>query len=177
MNAVETIARWAREQRGTAGIEFALIATAMVVPLLNVIDGAKYVAERMLVENAAQMGAQAAWQTCGPGSLPATASCAALTQAVTAAAQSTSLGTAVAIVTGSPSEGYYCINGSNALTLVAAISSTEPSDCSAVGQSSRMPGDYIEVQVTHSFTSLFPGMTITATLPATMTKTAWMRLG
>ena len=45
-----------------------------------------------------------------------------LLSAMQNALQSTSLGTSVAFVTGSPTEGYYCINTSNALQYVSDVS-------------------------------------------------------
>ncbi|MBF0560779.1 MAG: pilus assembly protein [Alphaproteobacteria bacterium] len=160
-----------------AAIEFALVSSILVFLLTNVIDLGIYTASRIQVENAAQMGAQAAWQTCGVGSLPATINCPGLGAAVALAVQSTSLGTNVALKKGSPSEGYYCVDGTNSLTYVAAVSGSEPSSCASVGNSSSVPGDYVLVEVNYTYASLFPGITIASTLPSLMTKAAWMRLG
>ena len=65
----------------------------------------------------------------------------ALLTAVQNALQSTSLGTSVVLVTNSPTEGYYCINSSNALQYVGDVSS-KPADCTAAGMLALQPGEY-----------------------------------
>ena len=101
---------------GAAGIEFALVAGTLCLIMLNAFDVANYIYKRMQVENAAQMGAQAAWKTCDPTMLPATKLCAGLNTAVTAAVQSTSLGQGVTLEPGSLSEGYFCLDLSGSST-------------------------------------------------------------
>src|ERR1700736_1210431 len=88
-----------RDRRGTAAIEFAGVALFLVACLLNAVDVGRFIYQRMQVEYGAQVGAQAAWKTCyDPGTmLPATLNCPKLTAAITAAIQSTSLGTAVSM--------------------------------------------------------------------------------
>src|SRR5258706_12323018 len=56
--------RYCREQRGAAAVEFAMVLTLLTVPVLNVVDLAFYAWDRMQLDNAAQVGAQAAWATC-----------------------------------------------------------------------------------------------------------------
>ena len=51
------------DQRGVAAIEFALFGGLMSLAMLNVTDIAVYIYQRMQVEYATQMGAQAAWKT------------------------------------------------------------------------------------------------------------------
>src|SRR5207342_3113846 len=104
---------WA-DQRGVAAIEFGLFAIFLSVSLANVTDVSIYIYQRMQVENATQVAAQAIWKTCA-SSLPATTKCNGLATAVQRAVQSTSLGASVTLISGSPSEGYYCVNSSNAL--------------------------------------------------------------
>ena len=66
---------------------------------------------------------------------------------LTTAIQSTNLGAAVTLASGYPAEGYYCINTStNALQLVGGVTS-KPANCSAAGNASIGPGDYIQVGV------------------------------
>jgi hypothetical protein len=89
---------------------------------------------------------------------------------------STSLGTRVALISGSPSEGYYCVNSSNALQFVSNVSS-KPADCTAAGTPSLQPGDYIQIQTTFTYAPLFPGISISSTFPTPITRTAMMRLG
>ena len=132
----------------------------------------------MEVENATEVAAQAALKTCGSGStLPATTNCANLLSAITNAMQSTSLSTAVTLQNGSPSEGYYCINASGALQYVSDVASPKPADCSAAGMPALQPGDYLQVQTTFTFRSIFPGLSVANTFPSPINRLAMMRLG
>jgi hypothetical protein len=87
------------DTQGAAAVEFAGAAMMLIVGILNAVDVGYYVLKRMEVENAAQVGAQAAWKTCYDQSfmLPATQNCPSLTSAITAAIQSTSLGNLVTL--------------------------------------------------------------------------------
>src|ERR1700737_4158566 len=102
--AGRTTAIWA-DQRGVAAIEFGLFAIFLPLALVNVTDVSIYIYQRMQVENATQVAAQAAWKACDLPQLPATINCPGLTSAVQSAVQSTSLGTRVSLISGSPSEG------------------------------------------------------------------------
>ncbi len=168
--------RFARDRKGLAAIEFAMIAGVLCIGVLNVSDLAIYLFDNMQVKNAAEMGAQAAWAACDLNHVPVTIRCSGYTTAVTRAVQSTSLATSVTLQTGTPVEGFYCVNSSGALQYVADPYN-RPSDCTAAGTPSNAPGDYIKVQTTYTWSSLFPGMSAVSALPATMTSTAWMRLG
>ena len=163
------------DRRGVAAIEFAIFAGLLIFATLNVAEISIYIYQRMQVENATEMAAQAAWKNCDLTMLPATTNCPALTNAVQNAMQSTSLGSSVALQTGSPSEGYYCVNSYGALEYVSNVTS-KPADCSAVGMPSLQPADYIEIGTTFAYKPLFPGITVATTLPTPITKTAWMRL-
>jgi Flp pilus assembly protein TadG len=186
MRLRRVIGRLRDDTSGTAALEFALVAMFLIVGLLNAVDVGYYTYQRMTVENAAQAGAQAAWKNCSDPStmLPATQNCttqngaaANLNAAITAAIQSSSLGTAVSLVSGYPAEGYYCVNASGSLQAVGSLSS-KPSNCSAAGNSAISPGDYIQVQVTYSYAPLFPGVSVMGASGITaITMTAWMRLG
>jgi Flp pilus assembly protein TadG len=112
MRITKHIAALRTDRRGVAAIEFAVFAGLISVGMLNVTDIAVYVFQRMQVEYATQAGAQAAWHTCDINHLPATNNCSGLSTAVQNAVQSTSLGTRVTLQSGSPSEGYYCVNAS-----------------------------------------------------------------
>jgi Flp pilus assembly protein TadG len=173
--ADRTRAIW-RDQRGVAAIEFGLFAILLSLGLANVADVSIYIYQRMQAQNATQVAAQAAWKTCDQSQLPATTNCAGLTTAVKNAAASTSLGTSVSLVSGSPSEGYYCVNSSNALQYVSDVSS-KPADCTAAGMPSLQPGDYIQVQTTFPYTPLFPGLSVTSTFATPINSTAFVRLG
>jgi len=179
MTIRQAIARLRGDQNGTAALEFALVGMFLVVGLLNAVDVGYYTYQRMTVENAAQSGAQAAWKTCyDPSSmLPATQNCTGLNTAITTAIQSSSLGTAVTLVSGYPAEGYYCVNTSGALQAVGSLSS-KPANCSAAGNAALSPGDYIQVSVTYTYAPLFPGISVMGASGITsITMTAWMRLG
>lgn len=165
-----------RDARGTAAVEFAFTALFLCVGVLNAVDLGLYEYKRMEVENAAQVGAQAAWKTCY-GALPATQNCAALNGTITTAIRSTSLGNAVSLVSGYPTEGYYCANTSGVLQLVGSLSN-RPTDCSAAGNSGTSPGDYLQVSVTFAYAPLFPGVTVMGAWGiSSISMTSWMRLG
>jgi Flp pilus assembly protein TadG len=163
------------DQRGVAAVEFGIFSILLAAGLANVADVSIYVYQKMQVENATEVAAQAAFVTCN-GSLPATTSCANLLTAVQNALQSTSLGSAVTLQANSPAEGYYCVNSSGALQLVSSISS-KPADCTAAGTPALQPGDYIQIQTTFTYKSLFPGLSVTSKFPTPITRTAVMRLG
>ena len=143
--------------------------------MLNTVEIAKFYFQKMEVENATQMGAQAAWKTCDTTKLPATTNCSGLTTAITTAISSTSLGNAVTLQTGFPQEGYYCLNTSNTLVYASNVSS-KPANCSATGQATLQPGDYIKIQTQYSYSPIFPGFTIGSLLPTSITSTSMMRL-
>lgn len=175
--------RYRRDEKGAAAVEFALVVTLLTVPVLNVVDLAMYAWDRMQVDNAAQMGAQAAWTTCAattnhPATPNSYANCSGMPAAVTQAVQSTSLG---ANVTWSATvEAYYCTTTGGALTQVAAATGNPPSDCSkngAGGLSSDKPGDYVQISVQYTFTPIFPAVSIASALASPITRTAWTRLG
>lgn len=166
-----------RDTRGTSAIEFAAAATLLVGVLANAIDFNDYEYRSMQVADAAQVGAQSAWKTCASSSsLPATQNCSGLNAAITTAIQSTALGSRVSLAAGYPREGYYCVNASGALQSVGSLSS-KPSNCSAAGNAATSPGDYVQIQVTAQYTSLFPGLTVVGKWGASsLSSVSWMRL-
>lgn len=174
-DASKRIASLWRDKRGVSAIEFSFFLSLFALGILNTVDISTYIYQRMQVDNATEMGAQAAWQACNINQLPATKNCSGLVTAVTAGVQSTTLGSKVLLQSGYPSEGYYCVDSSDALVLVASIGSTPPSDCSSVGSSSK-PADYIQVQTTYDFAPFFPGITIASILPTQISDTSWMRM-
>lgn len=175
LNSLHRVRKLGSDKSGVAAVEFALGTLFLCLGLLNVVDIGYYVYTRMEVENAAQMGSQAAWKTCNDQTtmLPATVNCPGLNTAITTSIQSTTLGTAISLPSGSPSENYYCINMSNALQVVGSLASP-PSDCTAAGNPALRPGDYLLVQVTYSYAPLFPGVTVMRA--STVNKTTWIRL-
>jgi len=144
------------EAKGNVIIEFAFVTPVLVVLIVNILDFSSLIWDQMEVDYSAQMGAQAAYKTCSTGTMPAKSNCTNLNIQVTTAVQSSSLGTSVALAAGSPSEIYYCISGT-ALQSAATYPSSPPADCSAYGNSSA-PGDYIEVDVTYSYSPTFAGL-------------------
>ena len=166
------------DERGASALEFAIFAGILAFGLLNTADISIYIYKRMQVENATEMAAQAAWKACDPskGYLPATLSCPNLTTAMTQAAQSTALGNQVTIATGSPQEGFYCLNDAGALQHIANASLNPPADCSSTGLPGQQPGDYIRVTTSFSYAPLFPGVTVAGVFPTPIMKTSMMRL-
>jgi Flp pilus assembly protein TadG len=165
------------DQRGVAAIEFGFFAIFLAAALANVTDVSIYIYQRMQVENATQIAAQAAWKACDVPQLPATVNCPGLATALANALKSTSLGTRVSMMSGSPSEGYYCVNSSNALQWVGDVTAAKPADCTVAGMPSLQPGDYIQVQATFTYVPLFPGLSVAGTFATPINRTAFMRLG
>ena len=164
------------DQRGVAAVEFAFFAIFLSLALANVTDASIYIYQRMQAENATQVAVQAAWKACDLPQLPATTNCPGLAVAIQNAIHSTSLGTRISLVSGSPSEGYYCVNSLNALQYVSDVSS-KPADCTAAGTPTLQPGDYIQVQTTFTYAPLFPRLSVASTFPTPINRTAIMRLG
>ena len=179
MMTKETLKFFFRDDaRGAAAVEFALVALFLVGGLINVAEVGRYEYQLLQVENAAEAGAQTAWSFCNnPATMvPATTNCSSLNAALTTAIQSTNLGAAVTLASGYPAEGYYCINTStNALQLVGGVTS-KPANCSAAGNASIGPGDYIQVGVSFTYTPLFTGMTVMGSSSQSIFRTSWMRL-
>ena len=163
------------DRRGTAAIEFAFFASFLSVATLNVAEISMYIFQRMQVENATQMAAQAAWKTCDTSHLPATTNCPGLTSAVTSSVQSTALGARVQLGSGFPTEGYYCVTASNALQYMGTVDS-KPTDCSAAGNAGVPPADYITIQTTFDYTPMFSGLTVGRLFATTIQRTTIMRL-
>jgi TadE-like protein len=169
------------DARGVAAIEFAFTGLMLVLGLLNAVDVGFYAYRRMEVENAAEVGAQAASKSWSnqASPLPATQNDEPqMNNAITTAIQSTSLGAAVTLASGYPTEAYYCVNASNVLQNVGSVSSSPPANCAAAGNANASPGDYIQVQVTYPYQPLFPGVSVMSALGiSSITKTTWMRMG
>jgi Flp pilus assembly protein TadG len=163
------------DRSGSSGVEFALIAAIMLFLLLNLIDVARYIHTRMEVRIASQMGAQAAVTACDIDKVPATTLCPGLIPAVTAAVQSTTLGSNISLASNSPSEGYYCINSANDLEYVAAVSK-KPDDCSKAGTPKLQPSDYLIVDVTYQYETLFADLTVARLFSSPITSNARIRL-
>ncbi len=190
-----------REARGAAAVEFALWLGILVVPFLNVVDVGFYCYQTMQVREAAQVAAQSAETLCGSATqkaFPASLNCTGLSTLLTSAAQTTSLGTRVTVVTASTAavhttEGYYCANATGQLTAVSATGKTNPwpmsatssripdvttLDCKGVNANNDSnPGDYIAVTVTYTYTPLFGAVSAASMLGGAVTETSWIRVG
>jgi len=172
------------DRGGAAAAEMALWLTVMILPVMNVVDIGFYVFKRMQVELAAQSAIQAIRQQCYDSYTPITQSCSNLTAVATTAAQSTLLSSGVTLASGYPAEGYYCVNGSNALVLVGSSGTVgspptkpNPYDCSGViGGSTSAPSVYARVGVTYTYTPPFAGITLASLLPSPIVRTAWLRV-
>lgn len=140
-----TMKRLSAETSGMATIEFAIASTALTVGLLNGLEVARWSLQRMEMANAVHSATLAVWNACDTKKLPAKSNCAGLNSAITTGLQTTSLGTSVTLASGYPTEGYYCINSSGVLTNVANYNATPPADCSAQGDSTHSPGDYVVI--------------------------------
>ena len=163
--------------RATASAEMALILPGVAFILLNVADLGIYIYTKMQVDLAAQEAVGAARVLCDQASeLPATVNCgSSLTTTMTSAAQSTTLGSTVTIA--GTAEAYYCANSGGTLVQVAAANATPPATCTAtVSGSTSAPGIYLQTTASKTFSPIFPGASVAAVLPATITRTAWMRL-
>jgi Flp pilus assembly protein TadG len=124
---------FAAGERGAAAVEFAMVLGLLIFPVLNVVDLAYYAFSQMQTQNAAQMGAQAAFSDCDTAnSTPATTACVSTNSAnsmtvydsVAQAIQESALGNSVTLATTGGityvSEGYYCANASNTLLQVTS---------------------------------------------------------
>lgn len=187
------LAAWSAQAHGAAAVELALVTPVLVVAMLNIVDVSMYAFNRMQVQNAAQMGAEAAWATCNentPSELPATntAACPNFQTAVSRAITKTMLGARVTLSAGSPVEAYYCTTTSGGLQLVGTGPGTvgsppvkpSPDTCAAVAGASdpsAKPGDYVQVGVTYTYTPVFAGVTVASLLGGSVAQSVWMRLG
>lgn len=165
------------DRRASAATEMALVLPGIAFILLNVVDLGVYIYTRMQVDLAAQEAVGAARVLCDTAAkLPATTNCGGtLSSTMTTAAQNTTLGSNVTL--GSASEAYYCADSSGTLVQVATANATPPANCSTIlSGSTSKPGDYISVTASYTFTPVFPGASVASLMPATIQRTAWMRL-
>ena len=161
------------DERGIAAVEVALVGALLTTALFNVVEVGRYTYVAGQVAAASQAGAQAALVTCTTTQTPVTSNCPSVGTAITAALQGTTLGSSVTQL-GSLSERWYCVNAAGALQDMAAAAN-KPANCSASGGSG-VPGLYVTVQATFTYQPIFPGLTIVNALPATVTRSAWMRV-
>lgn len=167
-----------RDIRAGAAAEMALILPGIVFIGLNLTDLSVYIYTKMQVDLAAQEAVGAARVLCDTSAeLPATVgtNCPGLTDAMLAAARTTSLGDKITL--GTPIEKFYCANPASTLVVVKDADKTPPTTCKdTLTGSSAKPGDYISVTAAYTFTPVFPGASVATYMPAQITRTAWMRL-
>jgi hypothetical protein len=103
-----------------------------------------------------------------------TGNCSGLNAAIANAIHGTSLGSGVSLASGYPTETYYCVSGTALQSVGTYSSPPSPFDCSAAGNSAVVPGDYVTVQVSYSYTPAFAGLSLASS--QTLTSTALERL-
>jgi len=141
--------RWLLDEKGTAGIEFGLIATFLFLLLLGLVDFGMGYWEQVQVGNAARAGAQYAifngWNSSG------------ITTAVTSATSLASIS-----ATPAPSQSCGCPSATTGIT-----SATCGTNCTGGG----LAGTYVTVHAQASYSSIFsyPGLANPLTLSASMT--------
>lgn len=167
-----------RDSSGAVAAEMAMILPGIAFVLLNVVDLSMYIWTKMQVDLAAHEAVGFVRATCGddddelPATYPADNCNPDLSGDMTDAAQ-----TAIAGVTlGTPTEGWYCVNAEGDLQETGTLAAP-PADCNGVvaGDVTK-PGNYISVTASYAFSPIFPGASVVAILPATITRTSWMRL-
>lgn len=169
--------RLLRDCRAAAASELALILPGAAFIVLNIVDVSAYIYTKMQVDLAAHEAVGAARVLCDTAAeLPATVNCGStLSSTMTAAAQTTSLGNGVTL--SGTTEKYYCANSGGTLVEVAAANATPPATCTAtVSGSTSVPGIYIQTTASRAYSPVFPGATVVAAFPATIARTAWLRL-
>jgi Flp pilus assembly protein TadG len=175
-----------QDVRGTAAAEYVLCLPLLVGPVIAMVDLGVFTVQRMEVDAASQAGVAAAWHVCTDQTKPANqTNCTGgdLSAAITAAIQSTNIGTGVTL-SSTPVVGYYCATDTGALTAVtatwtisAATPPAKPANCSgAVAGSTTAPAQYIQVSVSATYTPVFGALQAAGVLPATITRTSWRRL-
>jgi hypothetical protein len=184
-------------------VEFALALFLLTIPILNVVDLAFYAFTWMQTQNAAQMGAQAAFSNCNNANdLPAATTCYQTTSAdnmtlydvVAQGIQETALNGSVTL-NGNVVDGYFCSTTANVLTAVGTLGfattdggtigaspvGTAPTNSGTscgggFADSSAVPGEYIQVNVTHTYTPIFGFVSVASLLPSVMSATAYVRI-
>jgi Flp pilus assembly protein TadG len=161
---------------GSASIEFGVMAGTLVLVMLNGVEVARYYFAKTELENAVHMAAQAVWDECETtAQIPTSTNCSGRNTRMNNGLHSSSLGSAVTLTNGYPTEQWYCVNsGTGALT---AAGSTKPTDCSGFGGlASEHAGYYLTVRGQYTYTPLFATITVGSAMPSTVTSTTMVRL-
>jgi Flp pilus assembly protein TadG len=170
----KTLLRLVHDQDGAAAVETAMIGSMFVMLVLNTVEIGRYGYQGMQLANAAQAGAHAAVVVCDPDEMPATTDCPEFSSSVSAAISASSLGAAVTL-SGTPTEGWYCVTAANTLMSVGSLNS-KPANCGAAGDVNAAPALYLQINTRYTYAPMFPGMTLASSFPTQMTRTAWMRM-
>jgi len=144
--------------------------------LLNLFDFSALIWATMQTDYAARWERRRPSRRVRGGALPAMTSgnCSGLNAAIANAIHGTSLGSGVSLASGYPTETYYCVSGTALQSVGTYSSPPSPFDCSAAGNSAVVPGDYVTVQVSYSYTPTFTGLSLASS--QTLTSTALERL-
>lgn len=148
-----------RNRGGHSAVEFALLSVVFMPLLLNVYDAAVLIWARMQVDQAAQVGAQAIYNTCSVGREQPGSACNDLAIVARRAVQSTSLGRNVNLEEGYPKKAYYCTEG-EVLMPQEGFASPPSDNCRRFGKPEEKPGDYVTVMVKYDFRPLLAGMSL-----------------
>jgi len=176
-------AKFAKDRKGSAAVEFVLWLALLIVPVLSIVDIGAYVFQKMQLQIASQAAVQFIWHTCDPnlGGVPAFQKCSALTLAdITTSAQSTTLGTDITVT--AVKEGGACTKASNTLTWVGTPSTaigtapTIPANCPSGTGSTTPPGDYVSATVSYPYKPIFKGLSVGSLLTTPITYTSLIRL-
>ena len=76
------------DRAGTAAIEFGLIASTLLLIMLNGVEVARYYYGKMQLQNAVQMAGQAVWDHCDTTAKIPTSACSGVSTKITNALQS-----------------------------------------------------------------------------------------
>jgi Flp pilus assembly protein TadG len=161
---------------GTATIEFAIVASALLMVMLNGVEVARYYFAKMELQNAVQMAGQAVWKLCDTtAKIPTNTNCTNRDTKITNSLQATSLGTDVTLSSGFPTEAWFCINSGTGV--LQSAGSTKPTDCSSYGgTAAQSAGYYVTIQAQYTYAPIFTTITVGGSLPTTVTAKTVTRL-
>ena len=142
----------AHDEKGVVLVEFAFVSLALLYMLMNGLEVARWYYQRTEVSHAVHSASQTVLMSCDPQKqLPATTNCPNFNTYVSEGLWSTALGKSVALDSSYPTEAYYCLDSSKALVQVGTTTGGRPTDCSAVGDSTHKPGDYVWIKASYTF--------------------------
>lgn len=175
---MKLLARLLADRNAAAATELALVLPGIAFIVLNVSDVGVYMFTRMQVDLAAQAAVAAARETCNTDTkLASKANCTGLDTAMTAGAQSTSLGSTVQLTPSSAADwDYYCSDTTGKLVL-AKTNNVVWTNCTQAGSgTTTVPGLYIKATTSRAYAPIFPGMSVASALTTPIIRVAWMRL-